>query len=58
MSKKEVKTEVSESRRKFIKTAAYATPVVITMAVAPSVHAYGSQNTSPRTPGTPPNETM
>jgi len=44
MNKKKVKTEVSESRRKFIKTAAYATPVVLTMAVAPSVHAYGSVN--------------
>ncbi len=51
MSKKEVKTEVSESRRKFIKKAAYAAPVIVTLAVAPGMHAYGSQNTGGNNPG-------
>ncbi len=46
MSKKQTNTDVSESRRKFIKTAAYATPVVLTMAVAPGVHAIGSQRST------------
>ncbi|VAW91542.1 hypothetical protein MNBD_GAMMA21-1077 [hydrothermal vent metagenome] len=47
MSKKEKNTEVSESRRKFIKKAAYAAPVIVTLAVAPGMHAYGSQNSTP-----------
>ena len=47
MNTKETRTEVSESRRKFIKTAAYATPVVVTMAVAPSVYANGSAGPAP-----------
>jgi len=55
MSNKEIKTEVSESRRSFIKKAAYAAPVIVTLAVAPTMHAYGSQNQS--SGGTPPGGT-
>ncbi len=50
MSKKDT-NEVSESRRKFIKKAAYAAPVVVTLAVAPGMHAYGSVNNGTPTGG-------
>lgn len=41
----EKETQTNESRRDFIKKAAYTAPVIMTMAVAPTVHATGSSNT-------------
>ena len=40
----EKETQTNESRRDFIKKTAYAAPVVMTMAVVPTVHAVGSVN--------------
>ena len=56
MSKK--KTETNESRRDFMKKAAYTAPVIMTMAAVPSMHAVGSvvnnDPTTPTDPGQPP----
>lgn len=40
--------KTDKSRRDFIKKAAYTAPIVMTMSVAPTVHAYGSSSTSTR----------
>ena len=51
MSKK--KTETNESRRDFMKKAAYTAPVIMTMAAVPSMHAVGSVVNGGGTPPAP-----
>jgi hypothetical protein len=40
--------KTNQSRRDFIKKAAYTAPVIMTMSVAPQVHAYGSVESGSR----------
>lgn len=47
MKKKE--EQANESRRDFIKKAAYVPPAVITLAAMPTMHAHGSVNQDPGT---------
>ena len=40
--------EARDSRRTFLKAAAYVAPVIVSLQAAPSFAAFGSQNTAPR----------
>ena len=52
MSKKEIET--NESRRDFMKKAAYTAPVILTMTALPTMHAVGSVvNNDPTVPTDP-----
>jgi len=42
MNKKETSTETNESRRDFMKKAAYTAPAIITLAALPTMQAVGS----------------
>lgn len=51
MNKKETSTETNESRRDFIKKAAYTAPVIMTLTALPTMHAVGSTTNSGPLPG-------
>ena len=51
MKELESKTETNESRRDFLKKAAYVPPVIITMTALPTQYAYGSGSGPVLTPG-------
>ena len=48
VSEKQSKDQNQASRRKFVKRAAYVTPVIVTLAVAPSYAKNGSEKPKPK----------